>query len=271
MLEKLSSAGGNSQIIVTTHSPYFVSSKGFENVRMVRKRSGGKTKITATTFVEIEKRLTNALCENINSPTSLMARLVQILEPSQNELFFTSVGVLVEGQEDIAYISTHLDLSNQLGEFRALGCHFVVAEGKKNMSRLVAIAQELGIPVFAVVDGDSDAKPQDIENNRKDNKCLLKLFSLSGENPLPDKTLWNENFVMWAKRIGDTVKEEIGDAWEDAENKVREDKGFRDGVKRKNPMLITATLEELWNQGKQCASLIKLCGAILHYAQKVGM
>jgi len=57
VLEKLSSLGGNSQIIVTTHSPYFISSKGFENVRMVRKKSGGKTQITATTFDKLEGRL----------------------------------------------------------------------------------------------------------------------------------------------------------------------------------------------------------------------
>ena len=212
-----------------------------------------------------------ALGEKPKSPSSLIARLENILQPSQNELFFSSVAVLIEGREDLAYISTQLSLCNQLSQFTALGCHFITSGGKTNMSRLVAIAQELKIPVFAVVDGDRDVKSQDVEKNKKDNACLLRLFSLPDGNELPAKTIWHENFVMWPERISNTVREEFGDAWEVIENKVRNEKALQDGVKSKNPMLIAATLEELWNQGKKSASLIKLCDAILYYAQKVGI
>ena len=156
VLEKLSSTGGNSQIVVTTHCPYFVSSKAFENVRMVRKDNVGSTRVTATTLVELEECLSSALCEKPKLPSSLMARLGQILEPSQNELFFTSAAVFVEGREDIAFISTQLGLSNQLGEFAELGCHFVAADGKGNMSRLVAIAWKLKIPFFVIFDAGGD-------------------------------------------------------------------------------------------------------------------
>jgi hypothetical protein len=191
--------------------------------------------------------------------------------PSQRELFFCGLGVLVEGPEDVGYIATQFALSEQMSEFRRLGCHFVVAAGKGKMSRLVAIAQELEIPVFVVVDADRDTTGKNTEQNRKDNECLLNLFSLGTENPLPDNTVWHDNLVMWPRRIGDTVAGEMGGAWEVVENGVRKERGLEDGVRRKNPILITAMLEELSKQGKRSTSLVRLCNAVLRYAQKVGM
>lgn len=272
VLERLATGKNNAQVIITTHSPYFVSSEGFKNVRMVRKTRGGRvSRVSSSDYEKMEARLGAVLGEKPASPTSLMARVSQIMHPSQRELFFCGLAVLVEGPEDVGYIATQFALSDQVSEFRRLGCHLVVAAGKGNMSRLVAIGQELEIPIFVVVDADRDTTGKNTEQNRKDNECLLNLFSLQGENPLPDKTLWHENFVMWPRTIGDTVAGEIGGAWETVESKVRRERGLEDGVRRKNPILITATLEELSKQGKQSTSLVKLCSTVLRYAQKVGM
>ena len=53
------------------------------------------------------------------------------LERDGHELFFTPLVVLVEGTEDIAFLSTHLQLTGRWTRFRELGCHFVVTGGKK--------------------------------------------------------------------------------------------------------------------------------------------
>ena len=75
--------------------------------------------------------------------------------------------------------------------------------------------------------------------------------------------------VMWENNIGDKVRKDIGkDVWLESEIKVREDLMLHGGVKQKNTILITATLEELWKQEKKSASLIKLCGSILRYAER---
>ncbi len=272
VLEKLSSSGGNSQIIVTTHSPYFISSKGFENVRMVRKDTGGRTQITATNFIELEECLSKALFEKPKSPSSLMARLAQILEPSQNELFFTSAAVLVEGQEDVAYISTQLGLSNQVREFRGLGCHFVVAEGKTNMSRLAAIALKLRIPFFLVFDADGDeTKPDERSNHERDNLCLMRLCGIEDPKAFPDETVWGDNMVVWPKKIHESVRNDVsGEVWATAQNRARSKYGLPSKeVNRKNSMLVAYTLEELNGDNKQSMSLIKLCGQILQWAAKV--
>ena len=79
-----------------------------------------------------------------------MAAVEQILQPSQNELFFSRVPIFVEGSEDIAFIATYLKLIQKWEEFRKYGCHFVNCEGKNRMSRPLAIAQGLNIPYFAI-------------------------------------------------------------------------------------------------------------------------
>ena len=102
----------NTQIILSTHSPYFISSKGFENIRVLRKEMDSKSSVVySTTYKQVEERLADAMGESPSSPTSLMARIAQIMQPSQNELYFTRIAILVEGIEDIAFISTHLQLS----------------------------------------------------------------------------------------------------------------------------------------------------------------
>jgi predicted ATP-dependent endonuclease of OLD family len=271
VLERLSHPENNAQIIVTTHSPYFVTSRGFENIRMLRKSQRERcSKINCTTYTKIENRLKGALGEEPKTPTNLMAIVNQIMHPSQKELFFTPIAVIVEGPEDVAFISSHLQLSDQWKQFRGLGCHFIVAGGKCNVSRFVAIAQELGISVFVVFDGDGDEEnTTEIEKHRRDNACILKLCGLDANDSIPKKTVWADNLVMWENNIGDKVRKDIGkDVWLESEIKVREDLMLHGGVKQKNTILITATLEELWKQEKKSASLIKLCGSILRYAEK---
>lgn len=260
----------NTQVIVSTHHPYFVSSKGFENIRAVRKKPEGQFSVVqSTTYEKVEQRLAEALGEKPTSPSSLMAKMAQIMQPSQKELFFTQVAILVEGIEDIAYISTQFQLNDKLTEFREYGCHFVIADGKTSLSRPLAIAKELNIPSFVVFDSDaheSDEKKR--KRHEKDNSCILKLCGLDEFEPLSSETLWSENVVMWKSTITKIVPEDFGAGiWEKAESEMRDSLGFRDGIKRKNNLLIAATLENLAKQGKTSPTLEKVCNHILAFAR----
>jgi len=234
----------NTQIILSTHSPYFISSKGFENIRAFKKKIDNKYSVVySTTYKQVEKRLANAMGESPSSPTSLMARIAQIMQPSQNELYFTRIAILVEGIEDIAFISTHLQLSDRWSQFREFGCHFVVGDGKTSLSRSLAISKELHIPSFVVFDSDAHQKKEnDIKNNRRDNSCILRLCGLNDFDPLPSDNLWHSQGVMWKTKIDNVVIEDFGrDVWEKAENNTRNKMGFTENVRRKNRLLIAAT------------------------------
>ena len=272
LLEDLSARPeGNTQVIISTHHPYFVSSKGFENIRAVRKKTEGQFSIVqSTTYEKLEQKLAEALGEKPTSPSSAMARIAQIMQPSQKELFFTQVAILVEGIEDIAYISTQFQLNSKLTEFREYGCHFIVAEGKTSLSRPLAIAKELNIPSFVVFDSDAhESNEKKRKQHERDNSCILKLCGLDEFEPLSSKTFWSENVVMWKSTITKIVSEDFAaGVWEKAENEMRNSLGFRDGRNRKNNLLVAATLENLAKQGKISSTLEKVCNYILAFARK---
>lgn len=267
LLENISN--NNAQVIITTHSPYFVSAKGFESIRMTRAVGpGGATKVTQLTYQQLTSVLAKALEEEPKSPSSIMAAVEQIMQPSQNELFFSQVPVLVEGPEDIAFISPHLHLSDRWTDFRRLGCHFVVCGGKTNLSRPLAIAECLGIKAFVIFDGDCDeTKPDRKPQHERDNKCILNICGLNLE-PLPEISHFDKRLVMWQTRIHDIVKADIGfDKWDEAEAVAMKQHDLVDGVRQKNPMVISATIETLWNQGRKSAILEKICNSIIEHAR----
>jgi hypothetical protein len=270
VLEKLSTEG--CQILITTHSPYFVSGRGFESIRFVRKAyPNGSTEVKSLTHEKLAESLAMALGEDPPPATSIMAVVEQIMQPSQNELFFSRVPILVEGVEDIAYVSTYLQMLGKWTEFRRYGCHFIVCGGKGQMSRPLAIAIGLGIPAFVIFDGDTNAKDKGQRDaNRRDNGCILSLCGHTGADPLSESNYWSGDLVMWSTNIGAVVRADVGeDYWESAEKRVRAEFSLTHGVNRKNALLIAATLEKLWGEGIRSLQLERLCTTILEHAARV--
>lgn len=294
VLERLVREENNSQVIVTTHSPYFVSSKGFENIRKFRKCGKRPHSVVKwTDYTKVKKRLTEAFGEETQSPTSLMATVGQIMQTSQKELFFSPVVVLVEGEEDVAFIATHLNFTGEWKTFRQNECHFVVAGGKNNMPRLVAITQEFEIPIFVVCDSDIESSnnrlerikdlqdgqsnkaekstntEQELNKQKKLNKAIVNLCDPKITIPSKCETIKERNIVMWRDKISTEVTRSFGEEdWNKAQDAAKRTYEL-EGVSKKNGMVIAATLEELDKNGKQSSVLIDLCGRISRYAQEV--
>jgi predicted ATP-dependent endonuclease of OLD family len=190
------------------------------------------------------------------------------MQPSQNELFFSQIPILVEGPEDIAFISSHLHLSGRWTDFRRLGCHFVRCDGKTNLSRPLAIAECLGIKAFVIFDGDCDeTEPNKRTRNERDNKCIIKICCLNLD-PLPKISYFDKRLVMWQTRIHNIIRADIGsEKWDEAEAVARKQHDLVDGVRQKNPMVISATIETLWNQGTKSAIMDNVCNRIIEHAR----
>ncbi len=150
VLQKLSN--GNAQIIVATHSPAFVSGDGFENVRMVRKNTENRrSNVFGANYSNICADIAEATGETPRSVSGTIAKIHQVLQPALNEMFFTSRLVLVEGLEDVAYLSAYLHLLDRWEDFRRIGCHFVPTNGKSELVRPLVIARRLKIPTYCHV------------------------------------------------------------------------------------------------------------------------
>jgi putative ATP-dependent endonuclease of the OLD family len=196
----------NSQVIVCTHSPYFVSGRGFEDVRSIRPDFALKTcRCNQATLDQIAKSLAEARGEVPKKATGTALKVEQALQPALSEIFFTNVLVLVEGIEDVAYITTYLTLTERWDDFRKLGCHLVPAGGKSSIPQPLAIARHLKIPTFVVFDSDGHSVPgaqeQDKNGRRamheKDNITILKLAVAKDVEPFPIQTMWDDRTVMW--------------------------------------------------------------------------
>lgn len=263
---------GNAQILVCTHSPLFVSGEGFENVRMVRKdRSEKNTKISHITFAELGDALAGATGEKPAKPNATLAKIHQALQPHLSEMFFASTVVFTEGLEDVAYITTYLNLMGQWDEFRRMGSHFVPVNKKSHLLQPVAIAKHLKIPTYILFDADGDKveKEEHKKVHENDNKALLKILGVKEPEPFPKEPYWGIGFVVWPTDIGKIVSDEIGKAdWARFQQEADTKYGHGGGLK-KNTLHIAASLDFAWQAGKKSASLEKLCGEILNTENRI--
>ena len=264
VLNKLSR--GNAQVIVSTHDPLFVSGKGFEDVRMVRKDAGSPcSSVSHMSFSEIAQSVAAATGKKPVKPEGALAKVHQALQPALNEMFFTRRLVLVEGLEDVAYLLAYLNLLEKSEEYRRMGCHIVAANGKSELLQPLVIAKHMKIPTYLVFDADADQpdKNGSQAKHEKDNKALLNLAGSPNENPMPNKTIWGAGFTIRHSDIGAVVEAEIGrNDWKIFRAKADTHYGHAGGLK-KNSLHIGASLAFAWEAGKRSASLERLCNAIL--------
>ena len=266
VLEQLSDPDG--QVLVTTHSPYFVSGQGFENVRMTRKDpASGVSDVSYLSHESLSQSLAEALGEDPSPATAVMAAVEQVMQPSQNEMFFCGLPVLVEGIEDVAYITTQFHLRGDWAEFRRHGGHFVVCGGKTSMSRPLAIAEGLGIRSFVIFDADFNEEGKDEKQHRRDNRCLLRLAGYPNVEPWANEIVRKDRLTMFSTNTEREVQDEVGlEAWSEAKQRAKERMGIPGPLSKKNTMWITATLEILQEAGVTVEVLDQLCTSILAYA-----
>lgn len=267
VLEQLSK--GNAQVLVTTHSPLFVSGDGFENTRLVcRSGQGAASAVKSLTFAGLCARVRAALGEDPQRPsTGLVAKIHQALQPGISEMFFARVPVLVEGLEDVSYITSELHLSGQWAEFRRLGCHLIPVNGKNKLIQPLAIALELGLNVFIVFDADGDvSRPDHRSKHEQDNRALITLLGQTYP-PFPPQSITGRNHAIWPTNLGEMVKVDFGQNYEPLMNAARAKYGHEGGLD-KHDLLIAEFLTTGRQAGHSSTTLQQLCAAILDFARQ---
>jgi predicted ATP-dependent endonuclease of OLD family len=267
----------NTQVIVSTHSPLFVSGQMFEDVRLIQKDPLTKaTRVGSLTFAQIAASISAATGEAVIKPQGMQAKLQQTLQANLNEMFFTQRLILVEGLEDIAYITAYLHLSGQWEEYRRRGCHLIAADGKDKIIQPLAIANAMGIRTIVVFDSDGERyaiapgeDPQGhIATTRpmhvRDNKAILTLCGIASLDPFPAQTFFADRVVMWHSDIGSVVKADIGEQdWQHFRAQADQALGQPRGL-QKNGMHIALALAKAWDAGKRSTHLDQLCTRILN-------
>lgn len=260
---KIPGVAEKTQVIYGTHSPLFVDIDRIEQVRLLRKGENGIgnpkiTKVISTTLDSIAKIIWIADGQTGPQYTgqSLLPRLQAIMTPWMNEGFFADVVVLVEGEDDRAAILGYAKAKGY--NFESNGIAVIPCGGKNNLDRPITIFRELGIPVYAIWDGDyenKDAKPED-------NHRLLRLMN---DNVVDWPNVVKDDYSCFKVDLECTICEEIG-------KEVFEELLFACQCtycinKRKhaikNPQIISDIIKEASNRGCTSKTLDKIIEKIL--------
>lgn len=257
----------NVQIFVSTHSPYFVSGRGIPDLRMVRKPSKKASVVLNTSFDDIFQQIKELNGHIDVGPKGTLAKIHQALQPSLNEMFFTERLILVEGLEDIAYLTTYIHLLEKANEFRQLGAHIVPTNGKSQLIRPLAIAMQLKIPTYVVFDADLDVKLKkecEWAKHERDNNTLLRMLKQDVSDYSSTCPQKGPGYTMWGTNFGDTVKEDIGhEDWKNIQNEADKHFGHAGNLK-KNSLHIGSSLTMAWEAGKKSKNLCDVVNRILN-------
>lgn len=262
VLRALSEKG--TQVLITTHSPHFVSGDAFEDIRLVRRISGAAQSVVKQyDYASYAKAFAHAKGQPPMRPEGAWAKVNQVLQPAMNEMFFAQRLVLVEGWEDVAYIHAWLSLTDRWELFRARGVHIVPVQAKHALLQPLLIAKGLEIPVLTIYDSDTGTNRPD--EHRRDNTALLKALGGDEADPFPAEPVWAESYVAWSTNMGDTVRAEIeAVAWGHAGDFASVQCGMAKDL-TKNTLHIGARLAWLWDQGHKPESLDRLCDVIVNF------
>jgi predicted ATPase len=262
-------AVGNSQILATTHSPYFVSGEGFEDLRLTRKVHAEGTKVSHYEYSKLCARLREVQGEATRpNNTGLIAKIHQALQPNVAEMFFARLPILVEGLEDIAYITTWLHLTGEWQEFRRLGCHLVAVNGKDKLIKPLSIAKGLLLPVFVIfdADGNQQSRPDQKKHHENDNKALLTLLG-SSSDIFPSATVLASDHAVWPENIGASVKADIpAEKLQPIQDQLRVTFAHESGLE-KQELFIAEWLCAVHSQSIPIPTLSNLCQTILCLAR----
>jgi putative ATP-dependent endonuclease of OLD family len=189
----------NSQVILCTHSPIFVTGIDFEDVRLIQKnQSTGRGSVAQVAPGELAEEITKAYAGKRppEKPEAALLKLHQILQSEINEMFFAPVVVFVEGREDLAFLSTYLHLMGQYESFRQFGCHLVSCGGKSCMDRPLAVANRMCIRKFVVFDSDGDTEGEKRTSHESWNTALLRLSNHEEVDAFPGSVVWKRDLIV---------------------------------------------------------------------------
>ena len=257
---------GETQVIYTTHSPLFVDIGRYSSVRRISKNDTGSTTpmetvVTSAAGNEILREIEriDKRDEGHYSREYLESKLQNLMTPWMNEGFFANTLVLVEGPEDLAFLTGVAEYLEH--NIDALGISIISCGGKSSICYPSRIFKYVGIPVYVIWDSDKDDNSQ-IASNKK----LLRMLGLEEED-------WPhgiaEEHACFEIDMRSTFIEEVGDGEFNAEMESWAKSWSLTRKKaEKNPKVLKEVIHALAVRGLRSGTLEKIVEEILRYHQR---
>ncbi len=180
-------AAKNIQVTYATHSPVFIEAQRFSQVRRLTRNSGDNGVVSVhTSSLETVK----TLLAGIVKPATVDNQLDGTISARLPLAMFANAVILVEGTTEVAVFEGIADRT-VVGNLAVWGVAVVEVGGKTSIPLAHAILTSLGIPVYAIFDGDAGFETRAIANGKdatkiqeerqghvSANRNLLKYFEL---------------------------------------------------------------------------------------------
>lgn len=253
-------ADSGTQIILTTHSPHFISSlhiSGLIRIWMEESRTRAKK-------LDINELVTIKMHRGVNDCTSegTAARLGKMLSLHTREGLFAKTVVLCEGESE----GFSLDIWGDIGGYDMAkdGIAVVPSNGKFSMIDLAELYQALKIPVYLIFDSDAN-KTQNRDSHAKHNRWLLEFANEEEVVDFPDIKVGKRCCVMSPNF--EKVLREYDPDYATIESEVNNDLGLEPG-KQKGIRAIHVA-QRYKDEGKPMPSVIKdLLEAIYNFHRR---
>ncbi len=256
----------NSQILVTTHSPQFISGKSFDHVRLVNRNSStSRSSVKSTSASAISDALAEATKEKPIPVNAELARLNQALQVQLNEMFFTPFIVFVEGIEDVAYLTSWLVLTKRWDDFRAVGGHLIAVNGKDKLIEPLIVSKQLSIPSFVMFDADGNkTKESERKQHARDNSALLRIVGGDADVPFPENAIIAKDHAVWPHNLGAQLKSKTDTGlWDKCYTGATKGLGNPEGSYAKNILHIGHHLSAMRDSGATLKDLDDVCDSII--------
>jgi hypothetical protein len=198
------------QVLLATHSPYFIQPERFSALRRFT-YTRGVTSVASASFSSVAAMSRRGEAQ--------VRKAISLHVPTEfSEGFFSNAVVLVEGPTDRAVLEA---TARKLGrDLDSQGVTVLSVESKNALRVAHAILTVLNIPTYLLADGDFTAsekrtKPQRHESHKADTEAITTYLSttshvLAGSLPYSfgDPTVICAAFTIWQGNI----EEELG-AW----------------------------------------------------------
>lgn len=262
---------GDAQVLITTHSPYFVDVEHFDSINVFRNVSGSAS-ISKSSFSSILDNYNAAFEKDLHNQDQARTKLAIQTQPKFNEIFFAEKVVLVEGISDLACIEAYLRLSGKKADFQKSGSTIVVCEGKSSLALMLLITKAFCIPYHVIFDCDSGYETKYQEDQPKyqtarnehirDNDAILSLAGYSKLGKFPDTHIFQDDLTGWHFDIETMLKEEFGSESERCHQAGRNAVGNLRGS-QKHPLYVAASIAAAWDAGRKFPVLEKVVDTLL--------
>jgi putative ATP-dependent endonuclease of OLD family len=177
-----STAIAKTQVLYTTHSPYFVALDRFQDVRIARKPAVAAgtvphTKVFAADWQALRSRWAEICDIDVAQVTTqtFVARALPAMSVVANEGYFADAAVIVEGNGDAALVAA---VARQTGAvWSGSGIAILPVGGKSNVGAPILILEQFGVPVYFLFDADKrfEDKPKESASHARQNRALLRI------------------------------------------------------------------------------------------------